>query len=271
MDERRRSRFSYAVAALAAVFVLFACTTPQSVKLSTARAAQLGLVLTFTHALVSSPTAIVDVTIGPNANTRLQLTGKQHLSVNGRDEDPSFPVSLACCVYRFTVPRPPAGGQYTIIYTDERGQQTTAVVPAPQPDLSITEPSAYTRIPIPKPGSPLDVHYTVPTFSSLVSSPAGPFMQIDAGAQGNCKHRTSDETTASGICYSNIDSGQPNVTGSAVISDAGSPPEHGFDNTAPGPGELYVLASVAGNLPDTGFAYAHFQMSDLVSIPITWV
>lgn len=82
-----------------------------------------------------------------------------------------------------TVPRQPPGGRYIFVYTDERGRQTTVVVPAPLMDFAITSLAASARVPIPRrvdrgptaatptPGqprppeladAPLTVRYTVP-------------------------------------------------------------------------------------------------------------
>ena len=84
--------------------------------------------------------AIVDVTLVTAHNAQLILADNQHLTVNGQAAD--FSPTRLGGAYRFTVPRSPNGGEYTIVYTDERGQQTRVDVPTPQRDLTLTSPPA---------------------------------------------------------------------------------------------------------------------------------
>jgi hypothetical protein len=223
---------------------------------------------------------IVEVTVlsaaGPG-EVIVALADNQRLTINGHSKDPS-PL-LNCCLYRFTVPRPAAGENYTIVYTDERGQQTSVVAPAPQHELTITAPAAYAQVPIPARGAQLAVRYTPPGFfppSSQVGKPL--YTEIDAGVEGSCRVAKGDGIPASAPTCLNISSGklsnaQPDETASAVISDRDEP-AYGFGNLAPGPGKLYVGVNVDGDLPDLppgGFASVWVSVRDLTSIPITWV
>ncbi|HEX8033761.1 MAG TPA: hypothetical protein VF510_07935 [Ktedonobacterales bacterium] len=271
--EQPRPRLRLVVAALCVVVVLFACSTPTAVRLSTAPADKLGLTLTITHLLTPSAQVIVDAVLRSSSGNPVELTGKQHLTVNGRNED-SSPLGgiLGHSASRFTVPRASAGGEYTVVYTDERGQQTSVVVPAPQRDLTITSPTAHAQIPIPQPGGQVAVQYTDPSLfprTSPLSRP--PSMQVDAGAEGHCRVARRDGISASApSCISFITS-QPDETGNAVISDKNGLPEYGFGNLAPGPGLLYARVDVYGNLPPAGFASVLMSSTDIASIPITWV
>lgn len=272
--EKPRPRLRLVITAFCAATLLFACGTPSTVRLSTAPAEKLALSLNFTHALAPSAEVIVDATLRSPAGNPVNLTGKQHLTINSRDEDPA-PLGgvLGQGAYRFTVPRPPAGGAFTVVYTDERGKQTSVVVPAPQRDLTITAPAAHAQIAIPKPGEQVTLHYAVPALfppTSQLSRP--PSTQVDAGAEGHCRVAKSSGTPASVPNCSSARSSQPDATGSAVISDTGEPPENGFGNLAAGPGTLYVMVNVYGHLPSpTGFASVLISLTDVVSIPITWV
>lgn len=269
--EKLRPHLRPVVAALCAMVVLSACGGPAVVHLSTAPAKQLQLGLVFTQALAPSAQVIVDVTMSTAPGNRVQLDDNQHLTVNDKTVDASA-VSLGCCAYRFTVPRPPAGGKYTVVYTDERGQQTSVVVPAPQRDLMITSPAAHAQIAIPNPGGQVAVQYTVPSLFPPTSPLSRfPSTQIHAGAEGHCRVETSPGIVASAPSCINVGSAQPDETGSAVISDTHALPGDGFGNLAPGPGDLYVGVNVHGNLPPAGFASVLISFTDTVYIPITWV
>ncbi|MGZ6363984.1 MAG: hypothetical protein ACXWP0_20105, partial [Ktedonobacterales bacterium] len=195
------------------------------------------------------------------------------LTVNDRNED-SSPLGgiLGHSASRFTVPRAPAGGKYTIVYTDERGQQTSVVVPAPQRDLTITSPAAHAQLAIPQPGGQIAVQYTDPSLfppTSPLSRP--PSMQVDAGANGHCRVAKSNGTPTSAPNCSSAISSQPGEPGSVIISDTGELPENGFGNLAPGPGDLYVVVTVSARLPSTGFASVDMSGFGVATIPITWV
>ena len=171
MDERR-SRLRLIAAVLCVVIALLACSGPQVTHLSTAPAEQLRLEARFEHLLTPAAQVIVDVTLSTAQNAQLILADNQHLTVNGQAADFS-PIRLGGA-YRFTVPRSPNGGEYTIVYTDERGQQTSVVVPAPQRDLTLTAPVAHTQIPIPAPGEQLTLRYTAPDLFPSTSPRADP-------------------------------------------------------------------------------------------------
>ena len=262
------SRLQPVVATICAVAVLFACSGGATTHLSTAPAAHLYLDIRFQHALIPSTSAIVLVGIHDAHQARVELANHQRLTINGRDKDPSLFGG-----YSFTVPRPPAEGSYTIVYTDEGGHQTTVVVPAPARDLTITSPAADAQLPIPLPGAQLVAQYTIPFPATSPLSQPRFSTDVFVGVEGPCKAGRPDGTPASTPSCINIGSAQQAPTGSAVISDTGVAPGfgYGFDNLAAGPGEMYVNMSVAGDLPSSGFASVHVSFDDVTSIPITWV
>jgi hypothetical protein len=120
MDERR-SRLRLIAAVLCVMIAFLACGWPQLTHLSTTPAERLHLEARFEHLLTSASQVIVDVTLETAQNAQLILADNQHLTINGQAANIS-PVRLGGA-YRFTVPRSPSGGEYTIVYTDERGQQ----------------------------------------------------------------------------------------------------------------------------------------------------
>jgi hypothetical protein len=269
--DKHQSLFRPIVAAFCVVIALLACSSPQVTHLSTAPAEQLSLRLSFTNLLTPVAEVSVDVTVSSDPNTRVALAGNQRLTVNGQAADPSPLIGLGGS-YHFTVSRSSAGGEYTIVYTDERGQQTSVVVPAPQHDLTITSPAAHAQIPIPAPGAPLALRYTAPELFPATSPLAkDPYRQIDAGVEGHCRASRPDGISASAPSCINFGSTQPDESGVAVISDTGALPEYGFGNLAPGAGKLYVRVDVNGAMPPAGFASVWLMITDVVDIPITWV
>jgi hypothetical protein len=275
------TRLPLVVAILCMMFAFSACGQPQAIHTSTVPADQLRLELDFLHALSPSTRVIIDVNVlahdGGHWYT-VALANHQHLTVNGQSADADSPLQFTA---QFTVPRPQAGGEYTIVYTDEHGQQTTAVVPAPQHALTITMPAAHAQIPIPQPGTLLAIHYTAPfPFTSPFAH--RPFAQMSGNAAGNCK---AVAQTASGtptatpteavpsepFCIS-IYSAQSDMTGTALVSDTGLASKAGFGNLAPGPGQVAIYAAVYGDIPTaTGFAGVRIHFIESTSLPITWV
>lgn len=266
----RRSHHRLTAAVLCMVIALLACSGPQVTHLSTAPAEQLRLEARFEHLLTPAEQAIVDVTLVTAHNAQLILADNQHLTVNGQAAD--FSPTRLGGAYRFTVPRSPNGGEYTIVYTDERGQQTRVDVPTPQRDLTLTSPVAHTQIPIPAPGQQLTLRYTAPDLFPSTSPRADqPSTAISAGAEGPCQTARRDGISATALSCIHVSSAQPSESGSAVISDADILPEAGFSNLAPGAGELYVRVDVYGYLPPAGFLSVLLSDSEAASIPITWI
>jgi hypothetical protein len=266
----RRSHLRLIAAVLCLVISLLACSGPQMTRLSTAPAEQLRLNVSFEHLLTPAAQTIVDVTLVTAHNAQLVLADHQRLTVNGQAADQTL-IRLGGA-YRFTVPRSPNGGEYTVVYTDERGQNTQVVVPAPQRDLTLTAPAALTQLRIPAPGELLTLRYTAPDLFPPTSPPADhPTTQISAGAEGPCRAARRDGISATALSCIHVYSTQPDVSGSAVISDREGLPEYGFGNLAPGAGELYVRVDMYGYLPPSGFISVLLSDTEVTSIPITWI
>ena len=113
---------------------------------------------------------------------------------------------------------------------------------------------------------PFQITYTVP-FPIVVLPAEGrkipPLDQAFVWIQGSCRHGEPTECRLGGGGY--------DATGSATISDKYTPCGHGFENFAPGPGDLALNMSVRWNMPDTGFNSFGVQYEDGVSVPVTWV
>lgn len=273
----RHTRLALVVAILCTMLALLACGR----HTSDLPAHQLRLELDFLHALSSSTRVIIDVNVLANDGGHwytVTLTNHQHLTVNGHAADADSSLQFTD---QFTVPRPQARGAYTIVYTDEQGQQTTVVIPAPQRALTITMPAAHTQLPIPRPGAAMAIQYTAP-FPLTSPFAHAPFAQLSGNAAGSCKAAAPTEpgtptATATAavpsepFCIS-IYSAQSSMTGTALVSDRGLVSKAGFGNLAPGPGEVAIYAQVYGDIPTTtGFAGVRMHFIDSTSLPITWV
>lgn len=276
----RMKRLRLLAAITCIVFVFLACSSPQVVQLSKAPADQLGLRVNFTNALVPSRQVIIDVTVLDKSSNHVDLNDHQHLTVNGHDQDRRGPpgINLSSGSYRFTVPRPPDGGSYTISYTDEQGQQTSVAVPAPQRAFAITSPAINARLPIPQasasaPAS-FTVQYTIPFDDAALPTIVNQLPQrFDADIRGRCKTGGPDGTPVSSpYCMLLLGSPLQSIAGSITIQDQeGSQPKYRFDNLAPGPGFVEMLAQVSLLLQTTGFGSVSVDFSDGASIPVTWV
>jgi hypothetical protein len=275
--KERHMRLPLVVAILCTMLALSACGQPQAIQ----PANQLRLEVDFYHALSLSTQVTVDVNVLAQDRGHwyaVPLANHQDLTVNGHHADADSPPIVTD---EFTVPRPVAGGEYTIVYTDTYGKQITVVIPAPQQALTITSPAADSRLAIPQPGASLTIHYTAPF---RLTSPFAhrPFALMNGNAAGNCKAAapTPDGTptaTATAdvpsehFCIS-IYSARSDMTGTALVSDTGLVSKAGFGNLAPGPGQVAVYAEVYGDIPTaTGFAGVRIHYIDSTSIPITWV
>lgn len=299
---RPRRRLRASAAALSVVAALFlcanACATPTSVHLDTAPARKLYLSLAFSNMLVAADQVTIEVRFSTGPNNWVQLANNQHLTINGRGPVSSPTPPLVCCRYTYKVPRVHTGEQYTIIYTDERRQQTSVTIPAPERELALTSPAAHAHLPIPPQGGTVTVEYAIPEiiFAQPPATPAtqtgldqAPKTLIRADAGGQCK-RGHDSLPATSIhCFGasaeevywigsttttpygkagRFAAGTLAITDTLTLPDAGA--YAGFANLAAGPGELSIEADVGWNLPATGFAGVHFGAGDLIAIPITW-
>lgn len=287
---RRSSGWSL-LAATCALPLLLGCL--KLTTLTSAPAARLSLQATFDGALVPSAMTVISVYINLDSQPAILGAG-QRLTCNGvlvRRPDTNaqgygFPEGTV------TVPRQPPGGRYIFVYTDERGRQTTVVVPAPLMDFAITSLAASARVPIPRrvdrgptaatptPGqprppeladAPLTVRYTVPyPADSLTVEPNSTIEDaVVATAQGARKEGAPPE------CLQVQSDGYPsngvvNATGEATVADTQLPYGVGFENLAPGPGSIDVKMYVMRYVPATGFASFHVFFRDDASIPVTW-
>jgi len=242
---------------------------------------QLRLELDLLHALSPSTQVIIDVDVLTDDAGHWEsvtLANHQYLTVNGQSADADSPLQFTD---QFTVPRPQTGGEYRIVYTDEHGQHTTAVVPAPQQALTITMPAAHAQIPIPRSEASIAIQYTAP-FPLTSPFAHAPFALISGSAAGNCQAAaqtpagtptaTPTEAVPSEPFCINIRSAHSDMTGTALVSDTGLVAKAGFGNLAPGPGQVALDVGVYGDIPTAmGFAGVRIHFLDSTSIPITWV
>lgn len=167
------------------VAVILACsgTGASPVSLKTAPASQLQLWLRFDYTAdrYAEPLPPGKVLVMAHYRTEhdssIALAGGQKLICDGIDmlhPDHSDDSTYSKTYGRVLLNRQPPGGKHICVYTDERGQQTTAVIPMPTGQLAIVSPRAGAHMPIPPyiasalttPYKPLPITYTRPTLSS---------------------------------------------------------------------------------------------------------
>lgn len=180
----------------------------------------------------------------------------------------TFPHLRGNFLLQITVPRQPAGGTYTCVYTDEKGIKTPFIIPIPAGTLAITAPKAHDTVPIPtsassSPGatpppgtippsasSTLTVHYTAPTI------PAGASVAVVAVAYGG-------SVSIAGVANT--------VTDTIDLSDANRPSGSGFQALTPGtPGKISLRLDFSWSPPSEAFHKISIHYTDILSIPITW-
>ena len=185
---------------------------------------------------------IVNVFSGGHAVT---LSSEQKLTCNGV----KFP-NPGTGELDAAVDRPPAGGSFDFVYTDEQGHTTTFSVPAiapltfisPAPGAAVAIPQRVALVPTPAPGAippgdrtpdlahvPLMVRYVVP---SLPPGTEG-IVWMDA------RCATSRASDGCGVVEGRV---REPATGTYAISDASSAYSYGFETFVSGPG--YITATL---------------------------
>jgi hypothetical protein len=276
---RSRPRPVILALAIAAVLVplILACgEDPAPQRLKTAPASQLQLSLRFdsTSSEASHPLPPDKVFVTARfqtAQVQVLLSGGQTLTCDGTDV--AIPTLLD---------RQPPGGKYICMYTDERGQRTTVVVPVPTGTLAITNPPAGASVPIPpplphatplppKPGlkdlpprvlhGPLAITYTLPTVP-----PGG---QAFVSATAGCP--PSPDGLACDKPYGPTVYGPESAVhnGTYVLADSPSSIS-GFDYLAPGPGYVMLTLATYWSPAPQGFQQVDVDMRESVTNPVTW-
>lgn len=277
-DRSRLKRVGAVMVAVCTVAVFLACGAPSIVHLANAPADKLSLSLTFTNALIPSARVSIEVRLSDTSGNQVVLAKDQTLRINGVALDTSHPPKLYDA-YTMTVPRAPLGGNYTVVYTDERGQQTTVVIPAAQHDLAITSPAANARVPIPQSTAisraSLTVRYSAAFDEATLPVPIsknGYRPPYEATAYGSCKTAGNSGTPASDPRCVIVANYQQDDSGSITITDkVDYAPKFRFDNLTPGSGIISVDAHMALVMPPGGFYTLGVTFVDETSIPITWV
>ena len=275
--DARFKRLGTAVAVVCAIVAFLACgEPPKIIQKASAPANQLDLTLAFGNALIPSDHVTIKISVFDAAdnNHQVQLTQGQHLSVNGVAVDTSKPPKLFED-YTLTVPRAPLGGNYTLDYTDERGQQTTVALPAAQRDLAITSPAANASVPIPQAtaGDPpsMTIRFTPPFDEAVPISKQDYRPPYEGNVFGACKSTTYNGTPATYSRCALVAATEPSGADGVVAKEnANDPPAFRFSNIAPGPGVISVKAHVTLLLPSSGFHALTVTFTDETTVPITW-
>lgn len=243
-----------------ALVILLACgAAPNTV--ATAPASTMNLSIRIDNQLIpdSTGTMVSIYVTFSNASEGFVLSGKQTLTCNG--------VKLPSGAVRWAVPREPPGGAYTFVYTDERGHQTTLIVPVPKGTFQVLSPTPDASVPIPMhtrytplasatpgPRSPelvnaLSIHYHFP----LVPQNATATMSAYASSSNSAVYGTEEP-----------------ATGTYLLSDAGMPYGQGFEAFPPGPGVITTKTSIDWTPPASGFHTVQVVYGASLVYAITW-
>ena len=294
-------------ASFLAVLVVMACgATP--VLLTTAPARDLQLSIRLTGALTTDdlPVALRVTIQEPSKGGFVALTSAQRLTCEGVSDpkDEAHPWTGAV----FVVPREPAGGAYTCVYTDERGQRTTLTLPIPAGHFAFVSPAAGARVPIPQPlleptaaaaaaanpstpTSSLVIHYTFPSppgytapqaDSTTTPAAQGPFAtlfgEVGCGALPPLPLRSQygTATATAGAtpfpteptCISRYGDVEA-ATGTYVMSSINGV-AYRFSGIQRGPGWIHLEFETRWSAPAGGFKSIQVDTRDDISTPIIW-
>jgi len=200
-------------------------------------------------------------------------------------------------------PQPPSG-DYTFVYTDERGRQTKLVVP--NLPVQMLSPRAGDVVPIPQPASrivgtpaatptplPADQHlerapdqtaslvvrYTLPALPSGAGAGVSAYARWSSAAcppdQSQCDN--SAPCAPSNQCgYIRVDATaiqQADAAGTrtVTIADFAYLLGDGFESFQPEPGRIGLYSDIQWDAADSGFAGAHLAVDSRADAQITWV
>lgn len=260
------------VAVLGALVALACGATPT--YLGTAPARDLRLSVSFTDAFAAGDGLVqmrVDIA-DPSKGGLVLLSGGQRLTCDGVSDPRESAGSWSFAA--FSIPRQPPGGAYTCVYTDERGQHTTATIAMPPGRFAITSPVAGAHVPIAGGvDQPLVIHYDFPSPPGYVAPapgqaaapPAqGPYAIVGGGA--GC-----GEIPPAPVQCPPQDGGQQPATGVYFLSDAQAAPGNRFEQTVSVPGYIYLWLRMRWLAPAGGFQRIEVDTEDQTPIvPITW-
>jgi hypothetical protein len=279
------------LAILGAVIVLACGATPTPLKTAPARDLQLSFEMVGAYTSADGLVQMKVYVSDPSKGGLVALSGSQRLTCDGVSGDMQGAGGGWWTAY-FALPRQPSGGAYTCVYTDERGQQTTATIAMPPGRFAITSPAAGAHVPIPGPlglkatvtpspnqahdpawlDQPLVIHYVFPRLSGYVPPPSGqsvtpppqgPYAIV--GADAGC----GDIPPTPVLCPPVHGSGQ-SPTGIYYLSDAAYASGQGFDQIVPGPGYIYFSLGMHWSAPAGGFRSIVVESEDVATVPIVW-
>jgi hypothetical protein len=260
-EVRSRKKLLWLLLPLGGVLViLLACgAAPNTV--ATAPASTMSLSIWIDNQLIpdSTGTTVSIYVTFSNASVGFALSGKQTLTCNG--------VKLPSGAVRWSVPRQPPGGVYTFVYTDERGYQTTLIVPVPRGTFQVLSPMPNAAVPI-----PMHTRYTPP--ASATPGPRPP-ESVNALSIHYLFPLLPQNATATMSAYASSSNGnvfgaEEPATGTYLLSDAGTPYGQGFEAFPPGPGVITLKASIDWKPPASGFHTVQVVYRANLAYPITW-
>lgn len=263
-------------ACLAALLLVFCSNANVPTTLDHAPASSLDLQIEVDDQYASTSGVTIKASFSQSPTQLIILSGKQRFECDGA----SFPRTGQPQV---SVPRQPPGGEYSCLYTDDQGKQTSVSIAVPQGAFAITSPTAGASVPIPVSTHPLNTptaNAGLPRASPTVASPQPippansltiqytlPVLSPDFSVSLNGK-ATCGQSNSCGVVYA--PSTNLNTNGTYTFSDLGTADGQGFDQFVPGPGSITLSQVTHGFYPSGGFSYLTVLYRDTLSIPVTW-
>ena len=262
------------VAAAAILVAILACMTTPRVTVKSAPANQLQISLTFFYGKIHglNPQLRQDEVI---IAARVEMVKAPNIAFGGGQRFTCNGANMLRGDQR--IKRQPPGGQYTCVYTDEKGTQTTLVIPVPAGQFMVIDPSSDAKVAIPSivtaippgapitpqstqgvtdtgqlPHQPLAITYTmpaIPTGALATVSAWGSCAKPDCAILG----RTLSPAPTSGVY---------------VFDDAVST---GTSDFGPGAGDLEFSLRMGWSPEPQGFNRVAVEVDDTIAIPVTWV
>ncbi|HEX5440251.1 MAG TPA: hypothetical protein VFW76_05165 [Ktedonobacterales bacterium] len=171
-----------------------------------------------------------------------------YLTCEGADATPGNQTAMREC------PRQPAGGAYRIVYTDEHGVATSAVIPIPKGTVALLTPRPGDTLAIPV-NNTLAIRYTAP-----VPPPNGS-VTIDE-MRAVCGEITSPPC---GEVLFAPHTAEVARGGDSVFQLTGD-----FSSFRPGEGMVDMTVGTHTQASQSGFAGVDVTFTDSVAAPITW-
>jgi hypothetical protein len=269
------------------VAVILACgASPVSLKTAPASQLQLQFVFWYTapelHPTTPLPPGkvLVRVDLRTEHDSFIVLAGGQDLVCDGVEmlhPDMSNDSTYSKLYGRVLLDQQPPDGKHICVYTDEKGQQTTAVIPMPTGQLAIVSPRAGAHVPIPPyinpsttPDTPSDNHSPSTSHEPLtitytkLTLPSGAHAQLTFFV--DCRMYRGG--SCNGVAYS--PSHESTVSDGVYALNYPMPPD-AYNIILDSEGSVTLTLDADWSQAPQGFQSVQVMLRESVTNAITWV